>query len=700
MVHPMTHVKLHARRTLLRRGTFVAVAALILASCNATHPSTSSARSHPTPIATEFLNPNSICLPDQGDDVRQSLNGDYTACFRVPNIKSSSVVVALQTIVEGVSRSPTTALTTTTKPAPNVNVSLSSSVKTVKPGDSVVLTGHLSKAETPRPQYANLCWDGCGGLLEQGVQIRWLSPKKFQMSLLVPQTAWLVARNGDVSVHPLSSGSYQVGLQCLTSISGCALRGPQAKTPITLRAPKPQRCVHGRRCETLTLGPSTATVGDEVMVSGWAPLQDFIGQPFGYSLSVTAGSRLTTYPRLAYSSSKLAGSFNVVLTPTVLRIGQSSPWARLGRIAYLSSTYSGPSAVNPTPTSSLAGWCESSKIVVTGGAAPVNISTAGVKSALRGSTLHFFAGSPTTVTPPCDAVQLDPSHPDSAFASFGTGQGASIPPIYLAPVYTTNAGATWQTVPIPKGFSIEDFGGFTTEGNEVAALFSNNNDSSSDGTPEDTHNGYVTTEMTPNGGVNWTTTTLGCPSTGPCMTFGPYSWGNCNMSQDTQPLLLGPAGETAASGVKWRDSTWVTSVNSCDSSQLVASTPKDLLLIDPSSEYPLLRSTNSGLTWTNWELPSIPAANYGLDSVPLTNSMVLAPDGSLFASITNSVGNRQELYRLYPAATSWCQTPNVYGTTAPDLIQPLRVDATDLLWVQSPPSSMHSVPYAKLTCSS
>jgi hypothetical protein len=142
----------------------------------------------------------------------------------------------------------------------------------------------------------------------------------------------------------------------------------------------------------------------------------------------------------------------------------------------------------------------------------------------------------------------------------------------------------------------------------------------------------------------------------------------------------------------------VTSVNSCFTPQLVASTSRDLLLIDPSSEYPLLRSTNSGVTWTNWELPSIPAENYGPDSVPRTNSMVFAPDGSLFASVTTPAGDRQQLYRLYPAATSWCQVPNVYGTTAPDLIQPLRVDATDLLWSQSSSSSMHIVPFAKLTC--
>lgn len=697
MVHRMTRVVVHRKRRILRRGAFILATALILASCNATHPSSLRARSHPIPIATSPLNPNSICSPDEGDNVQQSLNGDYTGCFRVPNLRSSFLVVALQAYLPGTSRSSTTSLTTTTTPAPVVTVSLSSTVETATPGENVVLTGHLSKAVTPRQPFADLCWDGCGGLQEQGVSIRWLSSTKFQMTLQVPQTAWLVAHNGGVTVHPLSSGSYQVGVQCLTSISGCALKGPEAKVSIKLKAPKPQRCVRGRPCETMTLGPSTATVGDEVMVSGWAPLQEpLIGVPFSYTLSVTAGSGHKTYPPLAYTSAKLNG-YNVVLTPTPLRIGQSPPWARLGRISYLSSTYSGPSAVNPAPHSSLVGWCEPSGIVITGGSTQVNISTVGVRSALRGSTLHFFPGS-STATPQCSAVQLDSSHPDSVYAGFGTGQGASIPPVYLAPLYTSDGGTAWHTVPIPKGFTIEDFGGFTTSGNEVAALFDSLDSLSNREAPIGTNNGYVTEEVTANGGVSWNTSTLGCPSNGPCMTFGPYYWGNCNMSNDNQPLLLGPAGATAVSGVKWRDSTWVTTVNSCFTQQLVASSSRDLYLIDPSSEYPLLRSTNSGLTWTNWELPSIPTANYGLDSAPPTNSMVLAPDGSLFASISTPAGQRQELFRLYPSATSWCQVPGVFGTTQPDLIQSLRVNAIDLLWSQSSPSSMQSEPFSKLKC--
>ncbi len=291
-------------------------------------------------------------------------------------------------------------------------------------------------------------------------------------------------------------------------------------------------------------------------------------------------------------------------------------------------------------------------------------------------------------------MQLDPNYPNSVYAGFGAGEGASIPPLYLAPVYTTNAGATWHTVPLPNRFSLEDFGGFATGGNGVAALFSRDNFSNGD-FPEGTRNGYVTAEVTTNGGVSWHTSTLGCPGSGPCVTFGQYEWGNCNMSEDFQPLLVGPPGSNETTGVKWRYSTWVTLVDSCATQQLVGVSSSELYLVDPSSEYPLLRSTDSGLNWTNFELPPIPGTNYVPDSVPQTNSMVLAPDGSMFASITTPARDRQELYRLYPGATSWCRIPGVFGTASPDLIQSLRVDDTDLLWNQSSPSSIHSVPFSK-----
>ena len=692
----MKHVAVHGTKTVVRRGAFVAAAALVLAGCGTSQSSSPGVNSHSTPIATAFLNPNSICSPDQGDYVQQTFNGDYTGCFRVPPLRRASLVVALQTLVQSTSRSPVTPRTTLAKPAPDVNVSLSTSATTVTPGELVVLTGHVSRPVS-KQSLPTLCWDGCGGLQEQGSNIRWLSSKKFQMTLRVPETAWLVSSHGEVTVHPLTSGSYQVGVQCLTSISGCALRPPQAQASIQLMAPRPVRCVRGRPCETMTLSSSKALVGDEVMVRGWAPVQDIIGRPFNYSLSVTAGPVRKKYPALAYGATKSLGSFNVVLTPTTLRIGPSPSWARLGKVSYRSSTYSGPTAVNPMTDSPLVGWCAPSGVVITGGATSKNIPVLGVRQALKGSILQIFSHESSPGQ--CLAVQLDPRYPDSVYAGFGTAQGNSIPPVYLAPLYTTNAGATWHTVPVPKGVSLEDFGGFTTEGNEMAALFNTSN-SFNQNVPQGTSNGYAKAEVTSNGGASWTTATLGCPTSGPCVTFGPYQTSSCNMSNDNQPLLVGPSRATPASSVRWKYSTWVTTVDSCFAQQLVVSSPRQVFLLDPSSEYPLLQSTDGGQTWSNFELPSIAAANYGLDSTPMTNSLVLAPGGSLFASVTTPSGDRQDLFRLYPGATSWCQIPKAFGTADPQKIEigPLRVDATDLLWSQSSPSSMHVESFSKLTC--
>jgi hypothetical protein len=174
------------------------------------------------------------------------------------------------------------------------------------------------------------------------------------------------------------------------------------------------------------------------------------------------------------------------------------------------------------------------------------------------------------------------------------------------------------------------------------------------------------------------------------------------MNGSTQPLLVGPSGANAATGVHWTSSNFETSVNSCFSQQLVATSAHDLLLFDASSQYPLLRSTSSGATWTNIALPLIPGTNYGEDSVPLGNSLLLAPDGSVFAAVTTPSG-QQELYRLSPAATSWCRVPRVFASDrSGNSLELMRASATELLWTQTnvngTSSSMHVAPFAALTC--
>ncbi len=707
----MPFLRMLGTRSIVRSGVVLVTASLVLASCGTARSTSLSANSNLAAITTTFLNPSSLCGSDEGDNVHQSLNGDFTGCFRVPALKGSLDVVALQTYVSSPSRvkpSPATSVA----PTPSVGpMTLTSSTPIATPGETVTLTGHFSSHPPSALQrqgqtYATLCWDGCrSGLQEQAAPLHWLSSSTFHTRLVVPDTAWLVTRGGLVRAHPLSSGNYHVGVQCLIVQSGCALGPAEAQTTIRLKAPRPTRCVASEPCETMSLSVSRAAVGDVVHVTGWAPLQLTIDQPFSYALTVTPTHATTTYPALSFARSQKGGGFNVVLSPRALRVTPGPTWSSLGRVPYVSSTYSGSSAIAPLSGTTRVAWCQPSRIVVTGGTSPLNVPTVGVPTALKGSTLHIFSRQPSS--PQCETVQLDPRNTTSVYAGFSTAQGNSIPPVYLAPLYTTNVGSTWHTVPTPPGTSLEDFSGFTIQGDQVDALFRQTNSSDNRHVPWGTNAGRVSAEVTSNGGVSWAATTLGCPPSGPCVSFGPYYWGNCNMSNDTQPLLLGPPGTTTTSGVEWTTSPLVSSVNSCFPQQLVVGSSRELFLLDPSSQYPLQQSTNAGRTWANVALPVISAANYGPDSVPASNSLVLAADGSLFAAITTSSGLTQELFHLEPSVTSWCQVPHAFGATiaSSGTVGPLRVNGANLMWSQTvypssgtSVSSMHVVPLSRLRC--
>jgi hypothetical protein len=525
------------------------------------------------------------------------------------------------------------------------------------------------------------------------------------MTLRVPESAWLENDDNSVSVHPLTSGEYEVGVQCVTSMSGCALRNAEGQTLIQLKAPTATRCLGNERCATMALSTTRATVGEEVLIRGWAPLQTIIGRPQSYSLSLVPASKTENYPMLSYTTFVKGGGFDVELTPKEIHVVPTTTWADLGRVNVVSSSFSGPSAINPAASSNLIAWCQPSYIVITGGPASVHVPTSGVRAALKGSILQIVASPPTI--PQCSAAQLDPRYPHTVYAGFSTGQGNSIPPVYLAPLYTTNDGAAWHTVPVPHGMTIEDFGGFTTDGDRVSALFSSAESYNNRVDPIETENGLAITETTTDGGSTWIQSSLGCPAVGPCMAFGPFQWGGCNMSMDDQSVLLGPPGASRPAGVKWTDSDWVTTVNSCFAQQLVASSADDLFFLDSSSQYPLLRSTDGGLTWAYVALPVNKAANYSPDSLPTSNSIVLAPGGVIFNSVTSPSGLAQLLFRLSPSATSWCEVPHVFGATlaSSGAVGQLRVSRDDLIWSQTftsnsghTTSSMHVRSVSGLTC--
>jgi hypothetical protein len=700
----MAQFNVRPKGNLLRWGGVVA-AAFVLASCASASIASTTNMLTPSQIeaiTSSYMAPTSMCPSSQGF-LTQSLNGDITGCFRVPALHSSSLLVSMSAYLDGGFKPAPT--TTTSPSSPTGNLTLTLSTTRATPGEKVKVTGHYAGLpSSPRQTYVNVCWDGClNGLQEDGVPARWTSGTTFTTTLQVPETAWLEVTHGVVSAHPLTSGNYQVAVQCLGDISGCALQSGDAHTTIALVAPKPSRCVKATRCETLQLSTTTAQVGAVVQIRGWAPLQSIIGQPFSYDLSITKAPERRAYPALSYSQNPKGGGLDVVLTPRVLNVVPSRSWASLGRVTYVSSSFAGPSPITPSSNSSLIAWCQASGLVITGGSSPVHVSTHGVASALAGTPLRLFS-SPAS-NPPCSTVLIDPVHRDSIFAGFDTAVNDSAPPIYVAGLYTTDEGATWRRVPVPAGYSLEDFGGFRDEGTTVAALFAGANNYQDQRYPPGTDAGRVAAEVTSDGGATWSASSLGCPTSGPCAAFGPLQWGNCAMNGANQPLLVGPAHGTAGGSVRWTDSTWVTNVNSCFSQQLVATSAHGLLLLDPSSQYPLLQSIDSGRTWTYRTLPSIKGFGYGADSVPQSNYLLMAPDGSLFATQTIPAGTRQELFRLKPGATSWCQVPNALHWVVGATVTSMRVTSTDLVWNQSvypssgnPTSSMHVASLASLRC--
>lgn len=691
----------HKFRWSLRHASLIVVAALALSACG-TSASPSDLKATRFPPPTESVAQSSQCTGAVGF-ITQSTTGDVTGCFRVPADEGKSLVVSLQAFIDvaGVNSSGPT---TTQPPKRSGVLSIAVTSPTTQPGDHVEVVGTYAPGSSiTRSSYANLCWDGCqSGLTEQAVPLHWTGRLSFRTSLLVPPTAWFEVDQGGVSVHPLISGTYDVAIQCVQQTSGCALGTPDAQTTITLKAAAPQRCVKGRSCMTLQLSTRRAAVGDEVTVHGWAPLQSIIGQPFGFDLSI-APSNSDHYAVFSASRTSLS-EYTVVVAPKIFSVAPDRTWASLGRLTYVSSSWSGPSSLTPVPGSSETAWCSESGPLLANGATSTPVRTSSVAATLRWSGLSMLPGA--VATPRCASILADPRHTSSIFVGFDAAVGGSIPPVFMAGLYTRDAGASWQWVPTPEGLTKQDFSGFAMSGTQVVAVFFDANQSGSryDGPwPLGSDHGLIPTEVTSNGGVTWKPSTLSCASRGPCASFGPSLLGNCAMNGSSQSLMTGALGSTTGAWDLWHNNSWVSTVNNCFSQQLVATSAHGLLLIDPSSQFVLLQSSDSGQSWVNRSVPSIPGQTSPL---PLGDVLLFTPTGDLLAMVTEPSSTRSELFLLAPGATSWCQVPDVFATTkAAWTIDSIRVDAHDLLWSQTlftssatPPSKLHELSLSKITC--
>lgn len=688
-------------RLSLRHALLLCVAALALGACGVSaSPSVLRATNSLPP--TSYVAPSSMCASNS-NFINQSTTGRITGCFRVPVYEGKSLVVSLQAYLDNSGVNPSGPTTIRGTPSSG-DLSLTLTTPSAKPGEHVAVVGtYAPGSSVTKSSYANLCWDGCQtGLVEQGVPLHWTGPLSFRASLLIPSTAWLEVVQGGVSIQPLVSGSYDVAVQCAQATSGCALGGPDAQTSINLKAPSPLRCVTKRPCATLRLSTYRTAAGDEVLVNGWAPLQTIIGQPFGFDLSI-APSNSKHYAAFSAGQNSKTGGYSVVVSPKILSVTPDHTWASLGRLSSLSSSWAGPSSLTPVPGTSENAWCGPSGPQLSNGITSTLVPTKSVSTTLRGSGLSLSPG--TASTPQCATILVDPTHHSSIFVGFGVAVGGVIPPVYQAGLYTTNAGASWQWVPTPSGLSKQDFSGFETRGAQIVAIFynANQNDSGYNSHwPLGSNHGLITAEVTTNGGKRWQASSLSCPVSGPCAAFGPLLLGHCAMNGANQSLMLGAPANTAGASDLWFNAPWVSIVNSCFAQQLVTTSAHGLLLLDPSSQYELLQSLDSGQSWLNRSIPPIPGQTYPL---PLGDGLLFTPTGDLLAMVT-APSNTQQLFQLAPGATSWCQVPNVFSKTKGAwYVDLIRVDVHDLLWSQTnytngatSPTQLHVLPLSKIAC--
>ena len=305
------------------------------------------------------------------------------------------------------------------------------------------------------------------------------------------------------------------------------------------------------------------------------------------------------------------------------------------------------------------------------GAAWSAVPTAGVQQLAANTALPLFAaGQPA---PACVSAVVDPSSPQSLYATFAAAAPTGPPPASFLAYETADAGQTWSAVPAPPGARAQDFAGFQLDGTAVQALFV-----SGAGTDAPT----LAVEETSDGGATWTPAHLTCPMIGPCVRWGPApnGIGACALNPHEQPIEVSLDG-----GQTWSTPAAPSGANACNSNELVSLSSSELALLAGGAPYPLWVSQDGGQTWAATALPALPQSSSGATYAGLQ----ILPDGTLLAQ------GGQSWYLLAPGASDWCPAA---GSTLPAQAQPLQTSGGRLWWLQSD-GTPTSTPIGSLTCS-
>ncbi len=618
--------------------------------------------------------------------VVQQPDGRFTTCLRLGALPAGPATVSLELDrLDGGG----------TGPAVGPVAVLILSPASGPPGTRIVIHGTTPahRSGTVPDLNATVCWDGCGatGLTEQGLPFRWTTPHTFVTTLTVPSVPWLGAR----AIEPLNSGPYQVGIECLLVLRGCAEGGPEGSATFDLRAPPHGRCTAGQPCATVSVRPASALPATLVRVSGWAPLDTIIGTPFGVQVGVRSG-------RPPRRSSDAPGHLGIglsryVLASAALHVLAPPSWASLGPVRVAAEQAAGVSPVAAAPgVPDRLAWCAPGVIRVRGGG-PTRIPIGGVVPALRRAGLVPLGPVSAALGLSCASVALDAHDPGTAYAAFAVQPA---PPIQLVAVVTTDAGAHWRRVPVPPGASPTGFGGYRQFGGATTAVFAG-------GAAERPGQPPLLATVTTDGGRLWTAARPGCPAAGPCLTLGPFVGGNCAMNGEGQLVLRGTpvggdGGGAHAHTVAWAGAGWVDSVDPCMPAQLVSTRRQGALLVGGGSPYPILRSERGGRDWAAVGLPRPPGPDQQ-GGLPGGLGFTLLPDGALLDTAAGAPSGAVRWALLPAAGRRWCPVA-VPIDRQPFAASAVMVAGSQLAWLTTTPLRngvrvvLHTVPLSRMHC--
>lgn len=627
------------------------------------------------------------CTPG-GDIVTQAQNGRIDTCLRLGNLDAGPHTISFQDL-QAYGPTPPKLLPPPSKrrplptpPPSEPAVALSLSPASGGPGTVVTVTGRLRRPLVAGAGHPNLCWDGCGNGLGYGdVEMTWTSRRSFRTRMIVPAAPWI--EGGPPHVVPLVSGDYQVAIDCLREARACSSITEGAAT-FHLRVTRPVNwCRTQARCGRLRVTPAQALPGQVVRVTGFVPLASGntpdAGSPYEtvvlHQVRRQRAFRFTGAARLVTVG---LGAIVVKAPPTYAGQGRTAPVAELSdgvpRIA-----------ANPADPTEVA-WCAGQTIAVAGPSGTTTISTATVNATLQamGFSLRYEP------QPSCAAVAplaTSTGAPAGLAAAFYVTTKVGPPPEFLAALVTHDNGQTWAPIPVPSTSAPYGLAGFRYSGTALHAIFALSINKAPNAYPELDPVRTVTEASSPDG-QSWREAPLGCPSAGPCVTFGPYQPGNCAMNGTTQALLRSTDG-----GARWSALDFPYAVQACWQAQLIATSPASELLVDATSDYPVLRTIDGGATWHDIAIPK----------PPVGSNITALPGGALL--VTPGLDYRGHWKLLRRGAHRWCpvQTPSSAAQRRFQLAGP-TVIAQTLWWLTGPVDNpdaapaINQLPLSALSC--